>query len=87
MKKLFVFLALFISCLSYSQEKDGGLVLDIERALGNSETFNNPLFAGDYPDPSILVDGDTYYIVHSSFEYYPGLTIWSSHNLKDWIPV
>ena len=87
MKKLFGFLALFISCLSYSQEKDGGPILDIERALGNSETFNNPLFAGDYPDPSILVDGDTYYIVHSSFEYYPGLTIWSSHNLKDWIPV
>jgi len=27
--------------------------------------FVNPIFAGDYPDPSILVDGDNYYIVHS----------------------
>ena len=31
--------------------------------------YLNPIFAGDYPDPSILRDGDTYYIVHSSFEY------------------
>ncbi len=38
--------------------------------------YINPVFAGDYPDPSILRDGDTYYMVHSSFEYYPGLLIW-----------
>ena len=37
--------------------------------------YSNPIFAGDYPDPSILLDGETYYIVHSSFEYYPGLLI------------
>ena len=37
--------------------------------------FLNPVFAGDYPDPSILRDGEEYYMVHSSFEYYPGLQI------------
>ena len=35
--------------------------------------YVNPVFAGDYPDPSILRDGNDYYMVHSSFEYYPGL--------------
>ena len=35
----------------------------------NSEFFINPIFSGDYPDPSILVDGKDYYVVHSSFEY------------------
>jgi hypothetical protein len=30
--------------------------------------YSNPIFAGDYPDPSILRDGDNYYIVHSSNE-------------------
>ena len=49
--------------------------------------YLNPIFAGDYPDPSILRDGDDYYIVHSSFEYYPGLLIWHSSDLINWAPV
>lgn len=49
--------------------------------------YTNPIFAGDYPDPSILRDGDTYYMVHSSFEYYPGLLIWKSKDLINWSPV
>lgn len=49
--------------------------------------FMNPLFAGDHPDPSILRDGDDFYMVHSSFEYYPGLTIWHSTDLINWLPV
>ena len=53
----------------------------------NKETFSNPIFAGDHPDPSIIRDGDTYYIVHSSFNYYPGLLIWSSKDLINWSPV
>lgn len=53
----------------------------------NSTVYLNPVFAGDYPDPSILRDGKTYYIVHSSFEYYPGLLIWKSNDLINWMPV
>ncbi|MCW0484532.1 family 43 glycosylhydrolase [Gaoshiqia sediminis] len=49
--------------------------------------YLNPVFAGDYPDPSIMRDGDTYYMVHSSFEYYPGLTVWESKDLINWNPV
>jgi xylan 1,4-beta-xylosidase len=49
--------------------------------------YVNPIFAGDYPDPSILRDGENYYIVHSSFEYYPGLLIWKSTDLINWTPV
>lgn len=49
--------------------------------------YVNPVFAGDYPDPSILKDGETYYMVHSSFEYYPGLLIWESKDLINWNPV
>jgi len=49
--------------------------------------YLNPIFAGDNPDPSILRDGDTYYMVHSSFEYYPGLLIWESKDLINWAPV
>lgn len=49
--------------------------------------FINAIFAGDYPDPSILRDGNDYYMVHSSFEYYPGLLIWHSKDLINWEPV
>jgi len=49
--------------------------------------YVNPIFKGDYPDPSILRDGDNYYMVHSSFEYYPGLLIWHSKDLVNWKPV
>lgn len=50
-------------------------------------TYTNPIFPGDYPDPSILRDGEDFYLVHSSFEYYPGLLIWHSTNLINWEPV
>jgi len=52
-----------------------------------SDYFLNPIFAGDYPDPSIIRDGDAYFMVHSSFEYYPGLLIWTSKDLINWTPV
>jgi xylan 1,4-beta-xylosidase len=52
-----------------------------------SAYYINPIFAGDYPDPSIMRDGDDYYLVHSSFEYYPGLLIWHSKDLINWTPV
>jgi xylan 1,4-beta-xylosidase len=31
-------------------------------------TFLNPVFAGDRPDPSIIRDGDVYYLTFSSFD-------------------
>jgi beta-xylosidase len=54
--------------------------------LGNG-TFLNPIMAGDRPDPSILKDGDTYYMTFSSFESVPGLVIWQSKDLVNWTPV
>jgi xylan 1,4-beta-xylosidase len=54
--------------------------------LGNG-FFLNPIMAGDHPDPSILKDGDDYYMVHSSFDSYPGLVIWTSRDLVNWQPV
>ena len=50
-------------------------------------TYRNPVLAGDHPDPSVLRDGDVYYKVSSSFEYYPGLVVWRSADLVNWTPV
>lgn len=54
--------------------------------LGNG-TFLNPVFSGDHPDPSVLRDGDTWYMTFSSFDAYPGLVIWKSQDLVNWSPV
>ena len=54
--------------------------------LGNG-TFLNPIMAGDHPDPSILKDGDDYYMTFSSFDAYPGLVIWHSRDLVNWQPI
>lgn len=48
------------------------------------ETFQNPILSGFYPDPSICRVGDTYYMVNSSFEWYPGLPIHKSKDLVNW---
>ena len=47
-------------------------------------TANNPLLAGFYPDPSICRVGDDYYMVNSTFAYFPGLPIMHSRDLANW---
>ncbi len=54
--------------------------------LGNG-TYLNPIMAGDHPDPSILKDGDDYYMTFSTFDAYPGLVIWHSKDMVNWKPV
>ncbi len=44
----------------------------------------NPILSGFYPDPSICAAGDDFYIVNSSFAYFPGLPIMHSKDLANW---
>ena len=39
---------------------------------------------GDFPDPSIVRDGEDFYLTHSSFDYVPGMLIWHSKDLQHW---
>ncbi|UDF05553.1 family 43 glycosylhydrolase [Asticcacaulis sp. AND118] len=50
-------------------------------------TFLNPIMAGDHPDPSILKDGEDYYMTFSTFDAYPGLVIWHSKDMVNWRPI
>ena len=46
--------------------------------------IRNPILPGFYPDPSICrVDSD-YYLVNSSFSWYPGVPIFHSRDLRNW---
>ena len=46
--------------------------------------IQNPVFKGFNPDPSICRRGDDYYVAVSSFEWFPGLPIYHSRDLKHW---
>lgn len=50
----------------------------------NSNYFSNPILPGFYPDPSICRVEDEYYLVTSSFTYFPGLPIFHSRDLVNW---
>ena len=46
--------------------------------------LKNPLLPGFHPDPSICRVGDDFYMVTSSFSYYPGVPIYHSRDLANW---
>lgn len=46
--------------------------------------IQNPILPGFNPDPSILRVGDDYYIATSTFEWFPGIAIYHSKDLKHW---
>ncbi len=51
---------------------------------GDAKTFNNPVISGFNPDPSICKVGEDYYLVTSSFEYFPGVPVYHSRDLVNW---
>ena len=46
--------------------------------------IRNPILRGFYPDPSICRVGDDFYIVNSSFSFYPGVPVFHSRDLVNW---
>lgn len=47
-------------------------------------SYDNPVIGGFHPDPSVCRVGEDYYLVCSSFEYFPGVPIFHSRDLVHW---
>ncbi|GEK88821.1 alpha-N-arabinofuranosidase [Alkalibacterium putridalgicola] len=47
-------------------------------------TFTNPILKGFSPDPSVCAVGEDYYLVTSTFSYFPGVPIYHSKDLVNW---
>lgn len=45
------------------------------------------MISGYYPDPSVVRVNDDYYLINSSFEYFPGVPIFHSKDLIHWTPI
>ena len=46
--------------------------------------LRNPIIPGFNPDPSVVAVGEDYYIVNSTFHYYPGVPVYHSRDLQNW---
>ena len=44
----------------------------------------NPVLTGFHPDPSMIRVGDDYYIATSTFEWFPGVAVYHSRDLRNW---
>lgn len=47
--------------------------------------INNPILPGFNPDPSICRVKNDFYIATSTFQWFPGVQVWHSRNLREWI--
>jgi alpha-N-arabinofuranosidase len=50
-------------------------------------SYHNPILQGFYPDPSVTRVGDDYYLVTSTFGYYPGIPVFHSKDLVNWTQI
>ena len=55
-----------------------------KREINPEKEYMNPVICGTYPDPSICRKGDDYYMVHSTFSYFPGIPLLHSRDLVNW---
>ena len=60
------------------------LVIIASLLMSSSQELINPIIPGYHPDPSIVRVDDDYYIVNSSFQYFPGVPIFHSKDLINW---
>jgi beta-xylosidase len=51
---------------------------------GKTASFRNPVIPGFHPDPSVVRVGSDFYLVTSSFEFFPGVPIFTSRDLVHW---
>lgn len=60
------------------------LFLFLAAPCAAQQGYNNPVIPGFYPDPSVCRVGNDYYLVNSTFEYFPGVPVFHSKDLVNW---
>lgn len=55
-----------------------------DKQIDRSMQYFNPILAGFYPDPALCRKGDTYYLVNSTFAFFPGVPLFESKDLVNW---
>lgn len=73
--------AVFSGFVYAGEEADPGAL------VGGEDTYANPILTGFYPDPSIVRVGADFYLVNSTFTWFPGIPVWHSTDLVNWTQI
>lgn len=49
-----------------------------------AQGFTNPVLPGFHADPSVCSNGEDFYLVNSTFQYFPGVPVFHSKDLIHW---
>ena len=79
-KKSAILVLLIIICLSLRAQTPFSAVANPNEKV----TYHNPVIPGFFSDPSVCLVGDDYYLVNSTFEYFPGVPVFHSKDLVNW---
>jgi xylan 1,4-beta-xylosidase len=60
------------------------ITLPLSFTIKAQTTYTNPIIPGFHPDPSVCRVNDDFYLVNSSFGYFPGVPIFHSKDLVNW---
>lgn len=60
------------------------LLLALAALIASAQGYRNPVIPGYHPDPSVCRVGEKFYLVTSSFQYFPGVPIYESTDLAHW---
>jgi xylan 1,4-beta-xylosidase len=55
-----------------------------QNPLPGNDYYYNPILPGWYSDPSICTNGEDYFMVTSTFSYFPGVPLFHSKDLVNW---
>jgi len=69
---------------SFTYFKYAGNDSRFQKTFDPASQYLNPILAGFYPDPSFCRVGDKFYLVNSSFAFFPGVPIFESQDLVNW---
>src|SRR5664279_4755715 len=56
----------------------------VSAQISEIKSYQNPIIPGFHPDPSICRVGNDFYLVTSSFEFFPGVPVFHSNDLVHW---
>lgn len=83
------FILLFVSCRAGAEKKSaadsiGEPVDTLGLKNAGQWGYDNPVIPGFHPDPSVCRVGDDFYLVNSTFQFFPGVPVFHSKDLIHW---